>query len=48
VPKRKTTILVDQDPWVDFMTLVMRKHGTSRKRSEEIEKTMREHLKKDK
>ena len=46
--KRKTTILVDEDLWVDFVTFVARKHGSAKKTSEEIESAMREHLKKAK
>ena len=48
VPKRKTTILVDENLWVDFVTFVAKKHGTAKKTSEEIESAMREHLKKAK
>jgi hypothetical protein len=48
VQKRKTTILVDEDLWIDFVTFVTRKHGTAKKTSEEIESAMREHLKKAK
>lgn len=46
--KRKTTILVDEDLWIDFVTFVMKKHGTSKKTSEEIENAMRDYLKKSK
>ena len=48
MPERKTTILVDEDLWKDFVTFVIKKHGTSKKTSEEIESAMREHLKKAK
>lgn len=48
MPKRKTTILVDEDLWKDFVTFVIKKHGTSKKTSKEIESAMREHLKKTK
>jgi hypothetical protein len=46
MPKKKTTILVDEDLWKEFVTFVLKKHGTSKKTSEEIENAMREYLKK--
>ena len=46
VHKKKTTILVDESLWIDFVIYVTRKHGTSKKTSEEIENAMREYLKK--
>lgn len=48
VAKKKTTILVDEELWIDFVTFVTRKHSTSKKTSEEIENAMREYLKKAK
>ena len=48
MPERKTTILVDEDLWKDFVTFVLKKHGTSKKTSKEIENAMREYLKKAK
>jgi len=48
VPKKKTTILVDEDLWKEFVTFVLKKHGTSKRTSEEIENAMREYLKKTK
>ena len=48
VPKKKTTILVDEELWKEFVTFVLRKRGTSKKTSEEIENAMREYLKKSK
>jgi hypothetical protein len=46
--KKKTTILIDEDLWVDFVTFVTRKHGTSKMTSKEIENAMREYLKRNK
>ncbi|MBA7629460.1 hypothetical protein ES703_36959 [subsurface metagenome] len=48
VAKKKTTILIDEDLWKEFVTFVVKKHGTSKKTSEEIENAMREYLKKSK
>ena len=46
--KKKTTILIDDSLWVQFVTFVMKKHRTAKKTSEEIENAMREYLKKSK
>ena len=46
--KKKTTILIDEGLWVQFVTFVMKKHRTAKKTSEEIENAMREYLKKTK
>jgi len=46
--KKKTTILIDDSLWVQFVTFVMKKHKTAKKTSEEIENAMREYLKKSK
>jgi hypothetical protein len=43
--KKKTTILVDEGLWIEFVTFVTRKHGTAKRTSEEIENAMREYLK---
>jgi len=43
--KKKTTILIDKELWIAFVTYVTKKHGTSKKTSEEIENAMREYLK---
>jgi len=44
--RKKTTILVENELWTEFVTYVVRKYGTSRKTSEEIEAAMREYLEK--
>lgn len=46
--KRKTSIVVDDRLWSEFIVFVVRKHGSAKRTSEEIEKAMREHLKKGK
>lgn len=46
--KKKTTVLIDENLWIDFVTFVMKKHRTAKKTSEEIENAMREYLKKTK
>ncbi len=42
--KKKTTILIDEDLWINFVTSVVRKRGSAKKTSEEIENAMREYL----
>jgi metal-responsive CopG/Arc/MetJ family transcriptional regulator len=44
--KRKTTIMLDPELWVEFVNFVTKKHGSARKTSEEIENAMRDYLKK--
>ena len=44
--RKKTTILIDEKLWIDFVTFVMKKHGTAKKTSVEIGNAMREYLKK--
>jgi len=44
LPKQKTTIVVDKKLWKDFLSFVVKKHGTTRKTSLEIESAIREYL----
>jgi len=44
LPKQKTTIVVDKKLWKDFLSFVVKKHGTTRKTSVEIESAIREYL----
>jgi len=44
LPKQKTTIVVEKELWKDFLSFVVKKHGTTRKTSVEIESAIREYL----
>jgi len=44
LPKHKTTIVVDKKLWKDFLSFVVKKHGTTRKTSIEIESAIHEYL----
>jgi hypothetical protein len=44
LPKQKTTIVVDKKLWKDFLSFVVKKHGTTRKTSVEIESAIGEYL----
>ena len=44
LPKRKTTILIDDKIWKRLLSFTIQKHGTAKKTSEEIEKAVEEHL----
>jgi hypothetical protein len=42
--KRRTTVLVDDDLWKRFLTYVVKKHGSAKKASIEIENAVKEYL----
>jgi len=42
--KHKTTILVDEKLWRSFLSFIVKKHGTTKKTSAEIEAAIREYL----
>ncbi|MGA2308219.1 MAG: hypothetical protein ABSG57_01560 [Candidatus Bathyarchaeia archaeon] len=44
MPKRRTTILVDDELWKRFLTYVVRKHGAAKKASIEVEAAVQEYL----
>jgi len=44
LPKHKTTILVDEKLWKSFLSFIVKKHGTTKKTSAEIERAIREYL----
>jgi len=46
VPKRKTSIIVDEELWKEWTHFVIDKTGTARKLSEELEKALKEHMEK--
>lgn len=44
MPKRRTTIVIDEDVWIAFATHVLKTRGTTKRTSEELEKVVREFL----
>jgi len=44
LPKHKTTILVEEKLWKSFLSFIVKKHGTTKKTSAEIEKALKEYL----
>ncbi len=44
MPTRRTTIVVDDDLWKRFLSYVVRKHGTAKKASVEVENAVKEYL----
>jgi hypothetical protein len=42
--KRRTTILVDDLLWKRFLSYVVKKHGTAKKASVEVENAVKEYL----
>jgi hypothetical protein len=42
--KRRTTILVDDLLWKRFLSYVVKKHGSAKKTSVEVENAVREYL----
>lgn len=44
LPKRKTTILIDEEIWKQLLSYTVQKHGTAKKTSEEIEKAIQAYL----
>lgn len=48
MPKRKTSINVDDKLWKEWMIFVLNETGSSRKTSEVLEKAMKEYMEKHK
>jgi len=44
LPKHKTTILVEEKLWKSFLSFIVKKHGTTKKTSAEIETALKEYL----
>jgi predicted transcriptional regulator len=44
MPKRRTTIVVDDQVWKRLLSYVVKKHGTAKKASFEVEKAVKEYL----
>jgi len=42
--KHKTTIVVDEKLWKSFLSFIVKKHGTTKKTSAEIEAAIKEYL----
>ncbi len=45
MPKHKTTMQIDEKIWKKFLALVIKKHGTTKKQSKELETAISEYLK---
>jgi len=48
MPKRKTTIVLDEEVWREWMLFVVDKTGSARKLSEEVGKALKEYMEKRK
>jgi len=44
LPKHKTTIQIDDKLWKSFLSFIIKKHGTTKRISIEIETAMKEYL----
>jgi len=44
MPKRRTTIIVDDQLWKRFLSYVVKKHGVAKKVSVEVEVAIKEYL----
>ena len=44
MPKRRTTIIVDDQLWKRFLTYVVKKHGVAKKASIEVQAAISEYL----
>jgi len=44
LPKHKTTIQVDEKLWKSFLSFIIKKHGTTKKTSAEVETALKEYL----
>ncbi|MCS7114055.1 MAG: hypothetical protein RMJ15_05055 [Nitrososphaerota archaeon] len=44
--KKKTSIMIDDALWTKWIMFVVKKHGTSRKASEELEQALIEYMQK--
>ena len=48
MPKQKTSIIIDRDLWKEWTIFVIKKTGSARKLSEELEKAIKEYMQKHK
>jgi len=46
MPKQKTSIVIDRDLWKEWTIFVIKKTGSARKLSEELEKAIKEYMQK--
>lgn len=44
--RKKTSIIIDEKLWTEWLLFVTKKYGTGRKASEELEKALREYMEK--
>lgn len=45
MPKQKTSIVIDSELWKEWTLFVVKKTGSTRKLSEELEKALKEYMK---
>jgi hypothetical protein len=45
MPKKKTSVNIDEDTWKRWLLFVIQKHGTSRRVSEETARALKEYMK---
>ncbi|MEM0288127.1 MAG: hypothetical protein QXG05_08190 [Nitrososphaerota archaeon] len=45
--KVKTSISLDKDVWTEFLVYCLRKYGSTRKASEELQKALQDYMKKN-
>ncbi len=48
MPKKSTSIKIDEELWKEFVMFVVKKHGSTRKIGYELEKAIKEYLEKHK
>lgn len=46
--RKKTSIIIDENLWTEWLLFVTKKYGTSRKASEELEQALREYMERHK
>jgi hypothetical protein len=46
MPKKKTSVNIDEDIWKHWLLFVIQKHGSSRRVSEETARALKEYMKK--
>ena len=48
MPKKKTSISVDEELWREWLAFVVKKTGSTRKVGEEVEKALKEYMERHK
>ncbi|MDG6929129.1 MAG: hypothetical protein JRN39_06525 [Nitrososphaerota archaeon] len=47
MPKVKTSVSLDRELWTSFLLYCLRKYGNTRKASEELQRAIEDHIKKN-